>query len=168
MRKVENLAADVCRREGCFLYDIEFTGLGKGRTLRVFVDRDAEGGSSIDDCSNVSKGLNEILDADDVIPGGPYNLEVSTPGIDRVLKQPWHFEKAVGKKIWVKVRAPLESLGVTDKKWKNAKQVESTLSAADGEAITFDEKEGPIRIPFSAIEKAKMVFEMQQKGQKKK
>lgn len=166
MEKLERLAADVCQREGCYLYDLEFGGLGQGRTLRVFVDK--EDGVGIEDCSNVSKGLNEALDTEDVVPGGAYNLEVSTPGIDRHLRKPWHFEKVVGKKIWVRVRGALETLGVTDKKWKNAKQVESTLSAADADGITFQEKEGDIRIPFAAIEKAKVVFEMKPKGQKKK
>lgn len=166
LAQVEKIAQDVCALQGCRLYDLEFVGLGQGRTLRVFVDKD--GGAGIDDCSHVSKGLNEHLELDELVPGGAYHLEVSTPGIDRILRVPWHFEKAVGQKIRIKTRVPLENLGVTDKKWKATKQVEEVLSAADDEGITFEVKEGPIRVPYGEIEKAKVVFEMKQPQQKKK
>lgn len=164
--KVEKIVADVCRREGCFLYDLEFLGAAQGRTLRVYIDKD-ETGASIDDCSNVSKGLNLLLDVEDIVPGGAYSLEVSTPGIDRRLRHPWHFEKAVGKKIWVRTTDALETLGVTEPRWMKAKQVEDTLSAADDQGITMTVKEGDLRIPFNAIEKAKVVFEMKQPQKKK-
>jgi ribosome maturation factor RimP len=165
LTKVEKIADDVCRSEGCYLYHIDFVGLGAGRTLRVFVDNEA--GAGIDDCTKVSRALNVVLDADEtLIPGGHYNLEVSTPGLDRILRLPWHFEKAVGKKIWIKTRSALESYGVTDTKWKNAKQVEEVLTSADAESITFEVKEGTIKVPISEIEKGKMVFEMKKPGQK--
>lgn len=159
LAKVEKIAEDVCTREGCFLYDLEFSGTGGGRTLRVFVDKD--GGSSIDDCSNVSKGLNAVLDEDEaLIPGGPYNLEVSTPGVDRQLRRPWHFEKAVGKKIHVRTNAPLGTLGVTSPKLQGTKTVEEVLAGADAEGLTFESAEGAVRIPLGAVEKAKVVFEI--------
>lgn len=167
--RIEKLAEDVCQREGCVLYDIEFAGGQHGRVLRVYVDKDVAGGSSIDDCANVSRGLNEILDADEgAVPGGEYTLEVSTPGVDRVLTKPWHFEKAVGKKIRVKTREALETVGVTSPRWKNTKNLEEKLASADAEGVVFDVTDGPLKIPFAAIEKAKVVFEMPAKGQKKK
>lgn len=166
MEKVENWASEVAAREGCMLYDIEFVGAGKGRTLRVFIDKE-DGTISIDDCSNVSKGLNDFLDADeDLIPGGAYSLEVSTPGLDRTLKKPWHFQKAVGKKVYIKTSKALESVGVTDKKWKAAKTVEEVLESADEQGIRFVVKDVEIKIPYSVIDKAKVVFEFT-KGQKK-
>lgn len=166
LKKIEKIAGEVCQREGCLLYDLEFTGLGKGRTLRIYVDK--EGGVGIEECSNVSKGLNEFLDESDLIPGGEYSLEVSTPGVDRILTKPWHFEKAIGKRISVRSRLPMEELGITDKKWKNTKHVEEVLTSTDADSITFVTKEVPLRIPYSAIEKAKVVFEMKQHGPKKK
>lgn len=167
LAQVEALASKVCADLGCLLYDIEFSGTGAGRTLRVFVDKDQAGGADIEDCSNVSKGLNDALDAnEDLIPGGPYNLEVSTPGIDRVLKKAWHFQKVVGKKIWVKTRDPFSAFGFTADRLKNAKQIEDTLESANETTITFKQKEGPLTIPVAGIEKAKVVFVMV-KGQKK-
>jgi ribosome maturation factor RimP len=175
MEKVEKLAQEVAAREGCFIYDIEFVGAGKGRTLRVYIDKEIvpaateneePKGVGIDDCSNVSKALNLMLDVEDVIPGGAYNLEVSTPGLDRWLRKPWHFEKVVGKKIWVKTRGAFESYGVSDKRWKAAKQIEDVLESFDGENLNFHAKDVAVKIPLSAVEKSKVVFEYI-KGQKK-
>ncbi|WP_374079591.1 ribosome maturation factor RimP [Bdellovibrio bacteriovorus] len=166
MEKVEAIANEVAAQEGVLIYDIEFVGLGKGRTLRIYIDKE-DGSVSIDDCSNVSKGLNEFLDAnEDLIPGGTYNLEVSTPGLDRVLRKPWHFQKAIGKKVYIKTSKALESAGVTDKKWKAAKTVEEVLESADEGGIRFVVKDVEIKIPYAMIDKAKVVFEMT-KGQKK-
>ena len=166
MNKIENMAQQVAEQQGCLLYDIEFVGAGKGRVLRIFIDRQ-DGNVSIDDCSHVSKGLNELLDADeDLIPGGSYILEVSTPGLDRSLKKPWHFQKVIGKKVYIKTQKPLESIGVTDKKWKAAKTVEEILDSADESCIRFVVKDVEIEIPYSLIEKAKLVFEFN-KNQKK-
>jgi ribosome maturation factor RimP len=175
MEKVEKVAQEVTSREGCILYDIEFVGAGKGRTLRLYIDKEVPStlsgsgepqGVSIDDCSNVSKALNLLLDEEDIIPGDSYNLEVSTPGIERPLRKAWHFEKAVGKKIWVKTSKAFESFGVEDKKWKAAKQIEDILTAFDGETLSFHVKEGDVKIPLSAIERSKVVFVLT-KGQKK-
>ncbi len=165
MEKVVTMANEVAAREGCLIYDVEFVGVGKGRTLRVFIDKE-DGSISIDDCSNVSKGLNLLLDADDVIPGGAYNLEVSTPGLERHLKVPWHFKKAVGKKVYIKTSKALESVGVTDKKWKSAKTVEQVLESADDSGVRFVVDDVEIQIPYALIDKAKVVFDFT-KGQKK-
>lgn len=167
---LEKLAEEVCQRESCFLYALEFVGQGQGRVLRVFIDK-AEGGAGIDDCSKISRGFNEILDADEeLIPGGNYHLEVSTPGLERILQKPWHFQKVVGKKIWVKLASPLEKFGVSEAKYKITKQFDHLLSGADDQGITFEfdlaadsNKEAAtqtVKIPFDQVEKAKLVFEM--------
>ena len=165
MDKVESMADKVAAQEGCVLYDIEFVGIGKGRTLRLFIDKE-DGSVSIDDCSNVSKGINAFLDENDIIPGEAYNLEVSTPGLDRHLSKPWHFQKVVGKKVYIKTAKALESMGVTDKKWKAAKTVEEVLESADDLGVRFMVKDVEIKIPYGMIDKAKLVFEIN-KGQKK-
>lgn len=165
METVEKMANEVAAQEGCLLYDLEFVGVGKGRTLRIFIDKE-DGNVSIDDCSNVSKGLNSLLDVEDVIPGDSYNLEVSTPGVDRHLSKPWHFKKAVGKKVYIKTSRSLESVGVTDKKWKSAKTVEQVLDSADDSGLRFVVDDVELKIPYSLIDKAKVVFEFT-KGQKK-
>jgi ribosome maturation factor RimP len=104
--KIRDLAAEVTAREGCLLYDLEFTGGPHGRVLRVYIDRDA-GTVSIDDCANVSRGLNLLLDVEDLIPGGRYELEVSSPGLERRLSKDWHFARAVGQPVRLKTAQPV-------------------------------------------------------------
>lgn len=161
-QKVEKICQNICVREGCYLYDVDFSGTGQGRVLQVFIDK--EGGAGVEDCSNVSKGLDVALDEEaDLIPGGPYNLEVSTPGIDRILRKPWHFEKVVGKKIWVKTGVAFEELGVEEPTLRKAKKVEAVLKDFKNETLVLENKNGDVSLPFNKIEKAKVVFEMPKK-----
>ncbi len=156
--KIQKIAEQVAIEAGCELYDIELTGLGKGRVLQVFIDK--EGGILIDDCSNVSKGLNDFLDAEDIIPGGNYDLEVSSPGLDRRLKTEKHFVKVVDKKIAVQLSQNLGSLGAVEKSIQSMKKFESTLLSVDNGHLVFEFKGESIRIPLNVVEKAKLVFEM--------
>ena len=160
LEKVEKMAGDICHQEGCFLYDLEFLGTGRGRTLRVYVDK--EGGAGIDDCSKVSRELNSLLDADDVIPDGPYNLEVSTPGVDRPLKKAWHFQKVIGKKIAIKTFEAMESMGVAIEHLKNARNFEEVLKGFDDQNLIFESAEGDFKIPISAVDKSRVVFEIKE------
>jgi ribosome maturation factor RimP len=167
MEKIEEMASQAAIQEGCLLYDIEFVGAGKGRVLRLFIDKEEEGAISLEDCSNVSKALNVFLDAnEDAIPGGAYTLEVSTPGLERHLTKPWHYKKAIGKKVYLKTTKSLESVGVEDKKWKAAKTVEDIIVSADEEGVGFAPGGVEFKIPYNIIDKAKVLFEMT-KGQKK-
>lgn len=167
LQKVEKITEEAAISQGCYLYDLEFSGMGRGRTLRIFIDKE-EGGSGIEDCSNVSKALNEKLDADEnLIPGGEYNLEVSTPGLDRVLKKDWHYTKAKGKKIWVKLAGgTLSDFGVTEKGMINAKQIEEVLQDFKDNKVVFNIKGQEVQIPFEKVEKANLVFKMET-GKKK-
>lgn len=166
LEKVEKIAQEVAEREGCILYDLEHTGSGKGRVLRIYIDK--EDGVGIEDCSNVSKGVNLRLDVEDVVPGDMYNLEVSTPGLDRVLKRKWHFEKAVGKKVYIKLAKSLGALGaVQDKGMFSMKQFEETLDSVEGDDLHFKIRSVPVKIPLAQVEKAKLVFEMKTNAKKK-
>ena len=159
LEKIEKIAQEIAEREGCVLYDLENIGSGKGRILRVYIDKDT--GVGIEDCSNVSKGLNLRLDVEDIVPGEMYNLEVSTPGLDRHLKKAWHFEKAVGKKIYIKLAKSLGSMNLTeDKGMISMKQFDDVLQGVEANALVFNLRGETIKVPMEHIEKAKMVFEM--------
>ncbi|MBC7419522.1 MAG: ribosome maturation factor RimP [Bdellovibrio sp.] len=167
LEKIEKIAQEVAEREGCVLYDIEHVGAGKGRIIRVFIDKVE--GVGITDCSNVSKGLNLMLDVEDIVPGSMYNLEVSTPGLDRHLKKPWHFEKVIGKKIYVKLAKSLGSMGLTEEKGMIAmKQFDDVLAGVEGETLVFNLRGETIKLPLSQIEKAKLVFEVKSNSKPKK
>jgi len=109
--KVYKIAGEVAVTAGCELYDLDIIGTGKARVLRVFLDK-PEGGIGIEDCSNVARGLNEFLDADEnLIPGGEYALEVSSPGLERHLKTENHFKKVLNKKVAIQLSKNLGALG---------------------------------------------------------
>lgn len=166
IQKIETLASQVAEREGVRIYDLEFAGGTQGRVLRVFIDK--EGGVSIEDCANVSRGLNLLLDVDDIIPGGRYNLEVSSPGMERILRKPWHFTGAVGQKVWMRVTQPLETFGIQNKKFSAAKQLTETLQASDDSGVRLEMEGETVTIPYDAIEKAKTVVDFDEgKGVKK-
>ena len=158
MEKIEKIAAEISEREGCELYDIEMIGTGNGRVLRVYIDK--QSGIGIEDCSNVSKGLNLLLDVEDIVPGGMYNLEVSSPGLDRHLRTLRHFEKAVGKKVFVQLDQNLGSIGAQDKGIISMKKFENALDAVDGDKLVFTLRGEQVKIPLSIVTKAKVVFEM--------
>ena len=102
---LEELAAPICEQEGVYIYECEYKKEGDSYYLRLFIDKD--GGVTIDDCERVSRAVNEKLDEIDPIKE-EYIFEVSSPGIDRKLTRDWHFEKAIGKEIDIKLFAPFE------------------------------------------------------------
>ena len=168
LQKIESLANDVATSAGVQIYDIEFSGTQQGRTLRVFIDK-AGTGIGIEDCTNVSRALNEALDLNEnLIPGGQYNLEVSSPGLERPLKKLWHFQAAVGKKIWIRLGRALEQFGCADEKLKNAKQLTEILTSVEGEHLHFQFEDQTVVIPWTAVEKAKLVFDFKEGKHEKK
>lgn len=167
IQKLEKIASEVALREGCYLYDLEFVGAGKHRVLRLYIDRN-ETGASVDDCQTVSRGVSEVLDAQDIIPGDAYDLEVSTPGVERNLRKPEHFSAVIGKKIWIKLSKSLETFGIENKKYKTTKQTDAELESVAGSDLNLKFENEIIKIPLSAIEKAHLVFDFAgTKGEKK-
>lgn len=167
LSQIEDIATKAAEKEGCILYDVELTGSGNGRILRVTIDKDT--GVGIDECTAVARALNEAMDGkEDIVPDGEYALEVSSPGLDRPLRKPWHFEKAVGKKIYVKLMQALGSMAsVEEKGMQTMKQFEETLIAADANELSFKMKSNLVKVPLAKIEKAKVVFEMKAASKKK-
>ncbi len=118
----------------------------------MFVDRE-EKGVSIDDCANISRGLSLLLDVEDLVPGGRYHLEVSSPGLERRLSKPWHFEKAEGQMIFLKLKSSLG--GETDLR----KKFEGKLLRHLGDRIELDFNGGVLTIALENIEKAQVLFD---------
>ncbi|MES2854264.1 MAG: ribosome maturation factor RimP [Bdellovibrionota bacterium] len=178
LSEIRKMADEVTSREGCFVYDLELVGAGGGRTLRVTIDKEAEGGASIQDCSNVSRGLNLMLEVDEeVVPGGQYLLEVSSPGLERVLKVPRHFERAIGQTISVNSFAPLLDFNPQVPELGKAKRIQGELGAFDDKGIKLaielgKDAEGEpaskeIFIPFEMVTKAHVVFQFEDSAQPK-
>lgn len=104
MSKTEDLvfkmAEPIAAAENVEIYDVEFKKEGKDWFLRVYLF--SEEGITIENCEAVSRALSDELDRTDPIEQG-YYLEVSSPGLDRVLKRDRHFESAIGEKIDIKL-----------------------------------------------------------------
>ena len=88
---------------GFELLGCEFVRAGKHSTLRLYIDH--ENGIEVDDCAEVSRQVSAVLDVEDPI-STEYNLEVSSPGMDRPLFKPSHFQKIVGEVVAVKTNMP--------------------------------------------------------------
>ena len=95
-KTVLDMAIPVAKEQGCFVYDVEYVKEGNSWFLRVYVDR--EGGITIDECEAISRELSSILDKNDPISNN-YFLEVSSPGIERKLRQDEHFEMYKGELV---------------------------------------------------------------------
>jgi ribosome maturation factor RimP len=136
---------------GLDLYDVDVTGSGRARILRVMVDRD--GGVDLEAIAAATQAVSPLLDApplDAVIPG-PYALEVSSPGLERPLRTPTHFARAVGETISVKTRAGDDH---------GARRVRGVITQADdiGFELTLDD--GTVqRVAYGDVTQAHTVFE---------
>jgi ribosome maturation factor RimP len=145
-KKVFMFAEQVADEQGVEIFDIELLGNGK-LLLRVRIDR--EGGVTLDDCENFSRAFGALLDVEDIFHGR-YNLEVSSPGIDRPLRSLQEFEKHKGKLARI----------VTVEKINNQNLFTGRISAVSGNFVKLLENNQEIDIPFDRISKAKLEIEI--------
>ena len=146
--KVKAVAERVGAGEGIEIVDVELLGGGRSRVLRIFIDK--PGGVNHGDCELVSRDVGTILDVEDVVPGGRYTLEVSSPGVERKLAKPADFERFLGRKARIVLKSPVE----------NQRRWEGVLAGfADG-VITLEPESGKeLRIGLDQVEKANLKFE---------
>ena len=103
-QKLQEMLQGVVEDLGCELWGIECQRAGRFMTVRLFIDK--EGGVGVDDCADVSRQVSAILDVEDPI-ADKYNLEVSSPGLDRPLFTLEQFQRYVGEDIAVHLRIPV-------------------------------------------------------------
>ena len=141
--RIWELATQIADGEAMEVIDVELRreGTRAGRVLRLYLDK--EGGPSVDDLGRVSRQLSELLDAQDIVEGS-YTLEVSSPGINRPLKKPEHFQRFIGKRVRIRTGDMIDGrrsfLGI--------------LSEVSGDTIRIEVEGKAYQIPFSMIEKS--------------
>jgi len=128
---------------GFKLWGLEYRSQGRHTLLRVFID--SETGVSIDDCAQVSRQLGGIFDVEDPI-SGEYTLEVSSPGIDRLLFSLEQYVPYIGEWIEIRLRTPSEG----------RRKYSGTLKNIEGEDVVVQADEHEFLLPFSAIDKAQI------------
>ena len=134
---------------GYEVWDIEYVKEGADYFLRFTIDNDE--GINIDDCEKVHRAIDPLLDELDPIEDA-YNLQVSSPGLERDVKYPWHYEVLIGEKLEVRLFAPLEA-------YPGKKVFTGTLESFGDNKITMKDGENLYIIPFDAVSKAKTVFD---------
>jgi ribosome maturation factor RimP len=147
LEEVRDLAQAVARRRSLRLWDVEMGGQPGRHVVRVFVD--ADGGIDLDTVAEVSEELSRGLDLTDPIPGR-YTLEVSSPGLERTLKSPEHFELSIGTKVIVKTKEPVVG---------NSHRIEGLLEEAGDGGVTIDVGAEHVDVPYDEIKSARTVFE---------
>ncbi len=129
---------------GFEMLGIEYVSQGRHSLLRVYID--SENGVNVDNCADASRQISAILDVEDPIKG-EYTLEVSSPGIDRPLFKPSHFDKVVNETVAVRLSVPKEG----------RRKFKGELVAVDDTGITMVIDDENYDIAFSEIEKAHLV-----------
>ena len=104
--KIRQLLDPILKSLGLDLWDLEFQKSGPKWLLRVYIDREIGGGVTLGDCETVSRDLSTALDVEDFIQHA-YTLEVSSPGLDRALTKPEHFERFSGSLVKIKTYQPI-------------------------------------------------------------
>ena len=142
--KVEMLLKNKIENIGYELYDVEYAKEGPNYYLRIFID--SEKGIDLDDCEKVSNAITEILDKEDYIKE-QYFLEVSSPGVERILRKEKHLKDNVETEVQIKLFKPLDG----------QKQYKGILKDFNNEYITIFNTE-EIKIDRKNISQIKTVF----------
>ncbi len=145
--RVRELVGPVVRDAGADLYDVRFGG----GVLRILVDR--PGGIDVGAIASISRRAGRALDEADAVPGR-YTLEVSSPGLERPLRRLEHFAGAIGEQVTIKTRC--ETLG--------ARRFDGELVAADSRGVEIAAPDGPLRLDYDQIAKARTVFAFRPAG----
>lgn len=144
--KTEELIQPLVDEKGFELVDVEFVKEGSEWYLRVYIDKD--GGISVNDCEEISRAFNEILDREDYI-SEQYIFEVSSPGLTRPLKKEKDYKRSIGKLVDVKLYKPVDK----------AKEYTGVLSAFDENTVTLECDNGdPYTLDRKNIAKISLAF----------
>jgi len=144
--ELNKLLQPVVERLGYELSDLETKLGGKGGVVRIFIDH--PDGIGLSDCEKVSSAVSALLDVEDPLPG-QYNLEVSSPGLDRKLTKVEHFQRFTGEIVKVQTRFPIEG----------RKRFRGTLVSSNEENIVVEVDGATHTLPMATIDTARLVPE---------
>jgi ribosome maturation factor RimP len=146
IEKVSAHAGPVIEDLGFELVDVDFLSDRGRRVLRIYVD--AENGITLDDCAEVSREVGSLIDLEDLVPD-EYVLEVSSPGLDRPLKKSGDFVRALGRKVKVRMRQPVDG----------RRRFTGTLKTFENDMLEVQIEKGTVMLPVAGIDRANLVYE---------
>lgn len=144
--RIETLIAPALEAMGYRIVRVTFTG-SRRATLQVMAERRDDAAMTVDDCASVSHAISALLDVADPIEGS-YDLEVSSPGIDRPLVRPEDYERFAGFEAKLELSEPHEG----------RRRFRGRIRGRKGDAVKLDLGENEVLVPFSTIAKARLVL----------
>jgi len=144
--RIENLIESTINVLGYELYDVEYSKEGKDYFLRIFIDKPE--GIDLNDCEKVNDSINDLLDRADYIKE-QYFLEVSSPGIERILRKDKHLEKNIGGLVEIKLFKAID----------NKKVIQGVLKEFSKESIVIETEDRNLEIDRKDISVIKMVYD---------
>ena len=145
VERVTPLCQRVAEELGYFIWDVDYVKEGTEWFLRIEIDKDE--GIDIEDCEKYSRAIDPLLDEENYIEG-TYRLEISSPGIERIIKTDFHLSKCIGEVVEIKLFAAIEG----------CKVARGTLHSYDSESVILKD-ETEIVIPRKNIAKMNIYFE---------
>lgn len=154
--KLREIISGVVEKQSLELVKVDFIGTPKKPTLRVFIDKPK--GISHADCVNVSRAIEEVLDAREIISDA-YILEVSSPGLERELYSLQDFQRFAGNLAKVKTKKPIDG----------QKNFSGRIIGIEGEMILFQDKtNGEVRFTFEEVVKANLEVDLEEEFRRNK
>jgi ribosome maturation factor RimP len=146
--KIEQIITPLIESMGYDLVRVLFMGARSGATLQIMAERKDRAVMTVDDCADISHAVSALLDAEDPIPDA-YNLEVSSPGLDRPLVRPADFVRFVGEEIKLETRLPIDG----------RRRFAGVLQGMDSDQVLLKmDKDEQVALPFADIAKANIVI----------
>ncbi|MBF0414545.1 MAG: ribosome maturation factor RimP [Magnetococcales bacterium] len=157
LEKVTTLAQQAVQTAGCELVDVQYVKDGRTWYLRLFVEREGGASPTLEDCARVSDHMEGLLDVNDPLPHA-YRLEVSSPGLNRVLKKREDFLRFTGRKVVIQSLqgVSLGDTGSADEKRRNFKGV---LHGVEEDNVVIMVQGMRLAIPLAVIGKANLELE---------
>lgn len=142
--EIEKLLTPAVQSLDCEIWGVEFLSQGRHSKLRLYIER--TGGVCVDDCARVSRLVSDVLDVEELLTGG-YTLEVSSPGMDRILFKPSQFAASVGETIEVRLNFPFEG----------RKRIEGVLTGLDDDEAIVQVAKDEYLLPLENVQRARIV-----------
>lgn len=142
--ELDRLLRPVVTGMGYALWGLEYRVQGRSALLRLFID--APQGVTLDDCAAVSDQVSGVLDVEDPIPV-PYRLEVSSPGLDRLLFEPAHYERYQGEEVRVRTAWPVEG----------QRNFRGVIRSVGEDSVELEVDGRRVCLPLEAVTRARLV-----------